>query len=156
VLYRCRKSFYDSKYIYVHIWVEYYTIPYSIILFNSVDPAIAGTRQEPALDAGQPHGGTGAASDRPRQHGVPHDLHQGFMDDGMAAAAAVQFVLPARAWTLGHTPTTSALDLLLQSPKFKEMMTSAAESSTTSPRLPRLSMSTPTRPTPQSSKDESA
>uniref|UniRef100_A0A453KWJ3 AP2/ERF domain-containing protein n=1 Tax=Aegilops tauschii subsp. strangulata TaxID=200361 RepID=A0A453KWJ3_AEGTS len=49
--------------------------------------------------------------------------------DGMAAEAAAaaagtaQFpLLPARASTLGHTPTTSALSLLLQSPKFKEMI----------------------------------
>lgn len=40
--------------------------------------------------------------------------------------------LPPRA-SLGHTPTTSALSLLLQSPKFKEMIerTSAAESGNT-------------------------
>ncbi|CAM0951434.1 unnamed protein product [Alopecurus aequalis] len=83
----------------------------------------------------------------------PHDLHQR-MDDGMAAAEAAQFALPAMASTLGHTPTTSALSLLLQSPKFKEMIerTSAAESSTTTSSS---SMSTPPRPPPQATKDES-
>jgi AP2-like factor, ANT lineage len=41
---------------------------------------------------------------------------------------------PPRASSLGHNPTSSALSLLLQSPKFKEMTprTTAAESSTTS------------------------
>ena len=84
----------------------------------------------------------------------PHELHQD-MDDGMAAAGAAQFALPARASTLGHTPTTSALSLLLQSPKFKEMIerTSAAESSTTTTSSSSISMSTPP---PQVSKDESA
>ncbi|KAJ1289739.1 hypothetical protein BS78_02G187200 [Paspalum vaginatum] len=52
------------------------------------------------------------------------------VDDGAA------FPLPPRS-SLGHTPTTSALSLLLQSSKFKEMIerTSAAESgaTTTSP-----------------------
>ncbi|KAK1630990.1 hypothetical protein QYE76_005305 [Lolium multiflorum] len=83
----------------------------------------------------------------------PPELHQ-CMEDGMAAAAA-QFALPAMASTLGHTPTTSALSLLLQSPKFKEMIerTSAAESSTTTSSS---SMSTPPRPPPQVAKDESA
>jgi AP2-like factor, ANT lineage len=41
---------------------------------------------------------------------------------------------PPRTSSLGHNPTSSALSLLLQSPKFKEMIarTMAAESSTTS------------------------
>ncbi|XBI81431.1 hypothetical protein VPH35_090338 [Triticum aestivum] len=88
-----------------------------------------------------------------------HDLHQQGMEDGMtaeaaAAAAEAQFpLLPARAATLGHTPTTSALSLLLQSPKFKEMIerTSAAESSTTTSSS---SMSTP--PPPQATRDDGA
>ncbi|XP_037434562.1 AP2-like ethylene-responsive transcription factor At1g16060 [Triticum dicoccoides] len=89
-----------------------------------------------------------------------HDLHQQGMEEGMAAEAAAaaagtaQFpVLPARASTLGHTPTTSALSLLLQSPKFKEMIerTSAAESSTTTSSS---SMSTP--PPPQATRDDGA
>uniref|UniRef100_A0A0A9RUG0 Uncharacterized protein n=1 Tax=Arundo donax TaxID=35708 RepID=A0A0A9RUG0_ARUDO len=50
--------------------------------------------------------------------------------DHLHGAAEAQFPLPPRT-SLGHTPTTSALSLLLQSPKFKEMIerTSAAESS---------------------------
>jgi len=69
-----------------------------------------------------------------------------------AAAAAFQhdrrraeFPLPPRT-SLGHTPTTSALSLLLQSPKFKEMIerTSAAESGTTT----SSSSSPPTPPPP--------
>ena len=68
-----------------------------------------------------------------------------------AAAAAFQhdrrraeFPLPPRT-SLGHTPTTSALSLLLQSPKFKEMIerTSAAESGTTT-----SSSSSPPSPSP--------
>jgi len=60
-------------------------------------------------------------------------------DDGAAAfqhdhhgQGAESFPLPPRT-SMGHTPTTSALSLLLQSPKFKEMIqrTSAAESGTT-------------------------
>lgn len=82
-----------------------------------------------------------------------HDLHQQGMEDGMAAAGAQFPLLPARASTLGHTPTTSALSLLLQSPKFKQMIerTSAAESSTTTSSS---SMSTP--PPPQATKDDGA
>ncbi|KAE8807096.1 AP2-like ethylene-responsive transcription factor [Hordeum vulgare] len=87
-----------------------------------------------------------------------HDLHQQGMEDGMAAeAAGAQFPLvPATASTLGHTPTTSALSLLLQSPKFKEMIerTSAAESSTTTTTTSSSSMSTP--PPPQATRDDGA
>lgn len=48
--------------------------------------------------------------------------------------------------SLGHTPTTSALSLLLQSPKFKEMIqrTSAAESGTTTTTSSSSSPPTPT------------
>lgn len=55
-----------------------------------------------------------------------HGLHS----SSAAAAAAQEFPLPP---ALGHAPTTSALSLLLQSPKFKEMIerTSAAETTTT-------------------------
>jgi AP2-like factor, ANT lineage len=51
--------------------------------------------------------------------------------------AEAHFPLPPRT-SLGHTPRTSALSLLLQSPKFKEMIarTTAAESSTTSSSSP--------------------
>ncbi|XP_062199803.1 AP2-like ethylene-responsive transcription factor At1g16060 isoform X2 [Phragmites australis] len=51
--------------------------------------------------------------------------------------AEAHFPPPPRT-LLGHTPTTSALSLLLQSPKFKEMIerTSAAESSTTTSSSP--------------------
>jgi AP2-like factor (ANT lineage) len=114
---------------------------------GGVDPAIAGRNPHPMLAS------LAAAQELPATdiEGMvfPHDLHQG-MDNGMAAA---QFALPARASTLGHTPTTSALSLLLQSPKFKEMIerSSAAESTTTS----SSSMSTPPRLPPQASKDES-
>ncbi|XP_066390262.1 AP2-like ethylene-responsive transcription factor At1g16060 isoform X6 [Miscanthus floridulus] len=84
--------------------------------------------------------------------------------DGAAAAfqhdhhgqGAEPFPLPPRT-SLGHTPTTSALSLLLQSPKFKEMIqrTSAAESGTTTttssssspPHTPRRSPS-PSPPKP--------
>ncbi|GJN33958.1 hypothetical protein PR202_gb22589 [Eleusine coracana subsp. coracana] len=61
--------------------------------------------------------------------------------------AEAHFPLPPRT-SLGHTPTTSALSLLLQSPKFKEMIarTTAAESSTTSSSSPPTP--SPPRPSP--------
>lgn len=79
-----------------------------------------------------------------------HDGHS--MEDSMTMA---QFPLPART-SLGHTPTTSALSLLLQSRKFKEMIerTAAAEISNTSPSS--LSSLSPPRPPPQASKDDGA
>lgn len=57
---------------------------------------------------------------------------------------AAEFPLTPRT-SLGHTPTTSALSLLLQSPKFKEMIerTSAAESGNTT-----SSSSSPPTPSP--------
>ncbi|PAN12508.1 hypothetical protein PAHAL_2G269500 [Panicum hallii] len=63
-----------------------------------------------------------------------HDRRQG----------GAELPLPSRT-SLGHTPTTSALSLLLQSPKFKEMIerTSAAESGTTT-----SSSSSPQTPSP--------
>ncbi|KAL6846174.1 hypothetical protein ACP4OV_023622 [Aristida adscensionis] len=63
--------------------------------------------------------------------------------------AALQHPLPPRT-SLGHTPTTSALSLLLQSPKFKEMIerTSAAESTTTSSSSPTPSPPRPSPPPP--------
>ncbi|KAM0908559.1 hypothetical protein ACQ4PT_015379 [Festuca glaucescens] len=117
---------------------------------GGVDPAIASRNPHPMLAS------LAAAQELPPTDldGMvfPPELHQ-CMEDGMAAAAAAQFALPAMASTLGHTPTTSALSLLLQSPKFKEMIerTSAAESSTTTSSS---SMSTPPRPPPQAAKDE--
>ncbi|KAG8056808.1 hypothetical protein GUJ93_ZPchr0002g24612 [Zizania palustris] len=60
-------------------------------------------------------------------------LASSFEHDGHGPAAAGQLIpLPARA-SLGHTPTTSALSMLLQSAKFKEMIerTSSAETSST-------------------------
>ncbi|KAL5201788.1 hypothetical protein ABZP36_036142 [Zizania latifolia] len=79
-----------------------------------------------------------------------HDGH------GAAAAAAQLIPLPARA-SLGHTPTTSALSMLLQSPKFKEMIerTSAAETSSTTTSSSSPSPSPP-RPPPQATKDDGA
>ncbi|XP_066399446.1 AP2-like ethylene-responsive transcription factor At1g16060 isoform X2 [Miscanthus floridulus] len=91
--------------------------------------------------------------------------------DGGAAAfhhdhhgqGAEPFPLPPRT-SLGHTPTTSALSLLLQSPKFKEMIqqTSAAESGTTTtssssspPRTPRRSPSPPQPPVQAAARDAS-
>nr|WFG70039.1 ERF2 [Eleusine coracana] len=64
--------------------------------------------------------------------------------------AEAHFPLPPRT-SLGHTPTTSALSLLLQSPKFKEMIarTTAAESSTTSSSSPPTP--SPPRPSPSPS-----
>nr|CAB3457093.1 unnamed protein product [Digitaria exilis] len=65
-----------------------------------------------------------------------------------AAAFQHQFQLSSPRTSLGHTPTTSALSLLLQSPKFKEMIerTSAAESATTT--TTSSSSSPPTTPSP--------
>ncbi|CAL5074248.1 unnamed protein product [Urochloa decumbens] len=85
-------------------------------------------------------------------------------DDAIDAAAFVQhnghggaaeFPVPPRPASLGHMPTTSALSLLLQSPKFKEMIerTSAAESgggATTTSSSPSPS------PPPPSSAQEAA
>lgn len=61
------------------------------------------------------------------------------------AGGAEPFPLPPRT-SLGHTPTTSALSLLLQSPKFKEMIqrTSAAEESGTT----TTTTSSPSSPSP--------
>ena len=84
----------------------------------------------------------------------PHPMLAGLVQQQQLppAAAAFQhdrrraeFPLPPRT-SLGHTPTTSALSLLLQSPKFKEMIerTSAAESGTTT----SSSSSPPTPPSP--------
>lgn len=69
-----------------------------------------------------------------------HDHHRN-------QGAEARFPLPPRT-SLGHTPTTSALSLLLQSPKFKEMIarTTAAESSTTSSSSPPTP--SPPRPSP--------
>ncbi|KAL5206446.1 hypothetical protein ABZP36_034655 [Zizania latifolia] len=79
--------------------------------------------------------------------------------DGHGAAAAAHLIqLPART-SLGHTPTTSALGLLLQSPKFKEMIertsTANTRSTTTSSPSPSPSPSPP-RPPPQAIKDDGA
>ncbi|TVU09572.1 hypothetical protein EJB05_43056 [Eragrostis curvula] len=62
-------------------------------------------------------------------------------------SAEAHFPVPPRT-SVGHTPTTSALSLLLQSPKFKEMIarTTAAESSTTSSSPPPTP--SPPRPSP--------
>ncbi|ONM55078.1 AP2-like ethylene-responsive transcription factor [Zea mays] len=62
---------------------------------------------------------------------------------------AAELPLPPRA-SLGHTPTTSALGLLLQSSKFKEMIqrASAAESGTTTVTTTSSSSSQPPTPTP--------
>ncbi|KAL6656040.1 hypothetical protein ACP70R_006866 [Stipagrostis hirtigluma subsp. patula] len=67
-----------------------------------------------------------------------------------ARRQGAEFPLPPRT-SLGHTPTTSALSLLLQSPKFKEMIerTSAAESSTTSSSSPTPSPPRPSSPPPR-------
>ncbi|KAF0911395.1 hypothetical protein E2562_008278 [Oryza meyeriana var. granulata] len=81
-----------------------------------------------------------------------HDGH------GAAAAAAAQLIaLPAR-HSLGHTPTTSALSLLLQSPKFKEMIerTSATETTTSSTTTSSSSPSPPRPSPPQATKDDGA
>uniref|UniRef100_A0ACD5XSL3 Uncharacterized protein n=1 Tax=Avena sativa TaxID=4498 RepID=A0ACD5XSL3_AVESA len=113
---------------------------------GGVDPALAGGRNPHPMLAS-----LAAAQELPAGDldgmAFPHDLllHQGAADDGLAAS---QFALPARgaaaSATLGHAPNTSALSLLLQSPKFKEMIerTSAAESSTTT-TTSSSSMSTP-------------
>lgn len=76
-----------------------------------------------------------------------------FQHDGHGAAAAAAQLIPAR-HSLGHTPTTSALSLLLQSPKFKEMIerTSAAETTTTSSTTTSSSSPSP----PQATKDDGA
>ncbi|RCV11732.1 hypothetical protein SETIT_2G209900v2 [Setaria italica] len=73
-----------------------------------------------------------------------------------------EFPLPPRT-SLGHTPTTSALSLLLQSPKFKEMIerTSAAESgattsSSSSPPTPSPSPPPPTKAQHQAAGDGGA
>uniref|UniRef100_A0ACD5XWA8 Uncharacterized protein n=1 Tax=Avena sativa TaxID=4498 RepID=A0ACD5XWA8_AVESA len=125
---------------------------------GGVDPAIAAGRSPYPMLAS-----LAAAQELPANDldGMvfPHDLHhQGIADDGGMAAAAAQFGLPAMAAAsmLGHAPNTSALSLLLQSPKFKEMIerTSAAESSTTT-TTSSSSMSTPPRPAPQARKEES-
>jgi AP2-like factor, ANT lineage len=57
--------------------------------------------------------------------------------DHRIQGAEAHFPLPPRT-SPGHTPTTLALSLVLQSPKFKEMIarTTAAESSTTSSSSP--------------------
>lgn len=62
---------------------------------------------------------------------------------------AAELPLPPRA-SLGHTPTTSALGLLLQSSKFKEMIqrASAAESGTTTVTTTSSSSSQPPTPSP--------
>uniref|UniRef100_A0A0E0B350 AP2/ERF domain-containing protein n=1 Tax=Oryza glumipatula TaxID=40148 RepID=A0A0E0B350_9ORYZ len=77
-----------------------------------------------------------------------------FQHDGHGAAAAAAQLIPAR-HSLGHTPTTSALSLLLQSPKFKEMIerTSAAETTTTTSST-TTSSSSPSPP--QATKDDGA
>ncbi|OQU89519.1 hypothetical protein SORBI_3002G206400 [Sorghum bicolor] len=76
--------------------------------------------------------------------------------DGAGAAAfqhdhhgAEAFPLPPRT-SLGHTPTTSALSLLLQSPKFKEMI-QRTESGTTTTTTTTSSLSSSPPPTPSPS-----
>uniref|UniRef100_A0A0D9XDW0 AP2/ERF domain-containing protein n=1 Tax=Leersia perrieri TaxID=77586 RepID=A0A0D9XDW0_9ORYZ len=77
------------------------------------------------------------------------------------AAVSQLIPLPARN-SLGHTPTTSALSLLLQSPKFKEMIerTSAAEitnfSSSSSSSSTTTSSSSPSPSPVQAAKDDGA
>ncbi|KAG8050163.1 hypothetical protein GUJ93_ZPchr0009g1602 [Zizania palustris] len=82
---------------------------------------------------------------------LEHDGH------GAAAAAAQIIELTARA-SLGHTPTTSALGLLLQSPKFNEMIerTSAANASSTTTTSSTSLSPSPPRPPPQATKDDGA
>uniref|UniRef100_J3MXL3 AP2/ERF domain-containing protein n=1 Tax=Oryza brachyantha TaxID=4533 RepID=J3MXL3_ORYBR len=81
-----------------------------------------------------------------------HDGH------GAAAAAAAQLIpLPSRT-SLGPTTTTSALSLLLQSPKFKEMIeqTSAAETTTSSTTTSSSSPSPPRPSLRQATKDDAS
>ncbi|CAL5081524.1 unnamed protein product [Urochloa decumbens] len=61
-----------------------------------------------------------------------------------------EFPAPPRPASLGHTPTTSALSLLLQSPKFKEMIerTSAAESGATTTTTSSSPSPSPSPPPP--------
>ncbi|CAN6174379.1 unnamed protein product [Urochloa humidicola] len=93
-----------------------------------------------AAAARDPHPMLGALA----QQLPPADDAAAFVQHGHGGA---EFPLPPpMAASLGHTPTTSALSLLLQSPKFKEMIerTSAAESgATTSSSSPSPSPSPP-------------
>ncbi|XP_039834846.1 AP2-like ethylene-responsive transcription factor At1g16060 isoform X1 [Panicum virgatum] len=97
-------------------------------------------------------GGVAAAAAAQNPHPMLGALAQQQLPPADAVVDAFQqdrrraeFPLPPRT-SLGHTPTTSALSLLLQSPKFKEMIerTSAAESGTTT----SSSSSPPTPPSP--------
>ena len=96
-------------------------------------------------------GGVAAAAAAQNPHPMLGALAQQQLPPADAVVDAFQqdrrraeFPLPPRT-SLGHTPTTSALSLLLQSPKFKEMIerTSAAESGTTT-----SSSSSPSPPPP--------
>ncbi|KAF8695323.1 hypothetical protein HU200_037552 [Digitaria exilis] len=98
-------------------------------------------------------GGAAAAQDpHPMLGALAQHHHQQLLSpaaDAMDAAAFQhQFQLSSPRTSLGHTPTTSALSLLLQSPKFKEMIerTSAAESATTT--TTSSSSSPPATPSP--------
>ena len=107
-------------------------------------------------------GGVAAAAAAQNPHPMLGALAQQQLPPADAVVDAFQqdrrraeFPLPPRT-SLGHTPTTSALSLLLQSPKFKEMIerTSAAESGTTTsssssppPKSPaKPSLPPPTQP----------
>ncbi|TVU09584.1 hypothetical protein EJB05_43068 [Eragrostis curvula] len=82
-----------------------------------------------------------------KYRGVARHHHNGRWEARIGRSAEAHFPVPPRT-SLGHTPTTSALSLLLQSPKFKEMIarTTAAESSTTSSSPPPTP--SPPRPSP--------
>ncbi|CAN6195989.1 unnamed protein product [Urochloa humidicola] len=95
-------------------------------------PGADGVSAAAAAAARDPHPMLGALA----QQLPPADDATAFAPHGHGGA---EFPLPPpMPASLGHTPTTSALSLLLQSPKFKEMIerTSAAESGATTTPSP--------------------